>query len=503
MNIFPLLILLFLSIESYSQVGINTVTPDDSSILDISSSNKGLLIPRVRLMGTTNRFPITNPAESLLVYNLTTTADVTPGFYYWTGSAWKSLLPSTTIGGGGSNSWNLNGNNVGNNDFLGTTGGYQALKFKVSGNDFGQFHPGGGISLGFGSSGTANRSISFGDGSSAGQDAVAIGTSAKATNNESVAIGYGSRSIFRNVAIGLNATSAGNDAVVIGSSAVGNNQNTVVIGKGASGSGNDAIVIGTGSASTNQNTIAMGNLARATADQTIAMGSGASSNGYQAIAIGNNARGNNQNSVAIGNNSLSTLDNQIVLGGTSNTQVRTFGNLVVGGTNPYTLPNVRGNANQILKTNGAGIVSWQDDAITASNVAYGEIYKTAATVGINNSNPIPFEQSGPRKNLGTNGQTFIETGTIQGVYRITYTLSVDPKNNDVEFFLTKGLGSNNKIPGSSVYVSLNGNSSKTTLTKSMLVTVNTANQRFYVYSDISNNNFSILPGSSLAIELID
>lgn len=57
--------------------------PDASSMLDISSTNKGLLIPRVTLTQTTSTSPVTSPANSLLVYNTATVNDVTPGYYYW------------------------------------------------------------------------------------------------------------------------------------------------------------------------------------------------------------------------------------------------------------------------------------------------------------------------------------------------------------------------------------------------------------------------------------
>ncbi len=48
-------------------VGIQTSTPDSSAILDISSTSKGLLLPRIATMNN-----ITTPAEGLLVYDSTT-----------------------------------------------------------------------------------------------------------------------------------------------------------------------------------------------------------------------------------------------------------------------------------------------------------------------------------------------------------------------------------------------------------------------------------------------
>ena len=52
----------------YAQVGVGTTTPDVSSILDLSSTGKGLLMPRLT---TTQRDGIVSPAEGLIIYNTT------------------------------------------------------------------------------------------------------------------------------------------------------------------------------------------------------------------------------------------------------------------------------------------------------------------------------------------------------------------------------------------------------------------------------------------------
>lgn len=57
---------LLIQVSLNAQVGIGTTTPEVSSIVDINSNSKGLLIPR---MSTRDRLRITNPATSLLVYD--------------------------------------------------------------------------------------------------------------------------------------------------------------------------------------------------------------------------------------------------------------------------------------------------------------------------------------------------------------------------------------------------------------------------------------------------
>lgn len=79
-------------IGSYAQgVGIGT-TPDPSAMLDVSSTSRGLLAPRVALTGSTDATTISNGnVTSLLVYNTATAVDVIPGYYYWNGTAWVNL----------------------------------------------------------------------------------------------------------------------------------------------------------------------------------------------------------------------------------------------------------------------------------------------------------------------------------------------------------------------------------------------------------------------------
>ncbi|WP_044400938.1 hypothetical protein [Lacinutrix sp. Hel_I_90] len=66
--------------QSYSQVGINTTTPDASSVLDISSTTQGVLTPR---MTSVQRVAIASPAQGLLVFDTDDTS-----FYFYNGTIW-------------------------------------------------------------------------------------------------------------------------------------------------------------------------------------------------------------------------------------------------------------------------------------------------------------------------------------------------------------------------------------------------------------------------------
>lgn len=59
-------------LSASAQVGIGTNSPNASAQLDVTSTNKGFLPPRVALTATNSAGPITSPAAGLLVYNTAT-----------------------------------------------------------------------------------------------------------------------------------------------------------------------------------------------------------------------------------------------------------------------------------------------------------------------------------------------------------------------------------------------------------------------------------------------
>lgn len=97
------LLIMVVHVDGYAQsVGIGNSSPHASAQLDISSTNKGMLVPRIALTATNNASPVTNPADALLVYNTNTAGAganaVAPGFYYWNISAAKWTAISAAQG---------------------------------------------------------------------------------------------------------------------------------------------------------------------------------------------------------------------------------------------------------------------------------------------------------------------------------------------------------------------------------------------------------------------
>lgn len=113
-----MLSLAFLTIPTLTaqNIGVNATgaAPDAGAMLDVSSTNKGLLIPRVNITNLATIAPITGSATvSMLVYN--TNATTGQGYYYWNGATWVRLSTG--------DAWQLTGN-AGTNattNFLGTT----------------------------------------------------------------------------------------------------------------------------------------------------------------------------------------------------------------------------------------------------------------------------------------------------------------------------------------------------------------------------------------------
>jgi hypothetical protein len=86
-------------VRDSGNVGIGTLAPNINAQLEISSTNKGLLLPRVALSATNNASPLTAHVLGMVVYNTATAGSgstaVTPGFYTNDGTKWTRMVTST------------------------------------------------------------------------------------------------------------------------------------------------------------------------------------------------------------------------------------------------------------------------------------------------------------------------------------------------------------------------------------------------------------------------
>ena len=91
------ILFLLLSTRIFAQTGIGTTTPNASAKLDVFSTNKGFLPPRVTLTAVSDISTISSPAEGLLVYNIGSVG-LQAGYYYWNGANWATIATATLAG---------------------------------------------------------------------------------------------------------------------------------------------------------------------------------------------------------------------------------------------------------------------------------------------------------------------------------------------------------------------------------------------------------------------
>jgi len=90
-QIFTFLVAVLITASTYAQVGIGTSSPDASAALDITSTTKGLLIPR---MTNAQRLAIASPVAGLQVF----VTDFDGGsFMFYDGTKWGTLSFTKTI----------------------------------------------------------------------------------------------------------------------------------------------------------------------------------------------------------------------------------------------------------------------------------------------------------------------------------------------------------------------------------------------------------------------
>lgn len=86
----------------FSQVGINTITPNSSASLDVVSTSKGILYPRIALLNNTDQVTIPSPAKGLIVFNTNTSAAgstqvVKNNLYFWNGTMWNQVVDGDAV----------------------------------------------------------------------------------------------------------------------------------------------------------------------------------------------------------------------------------------------------------------------------------------------------------------------------------------------------------------------------------------------------------------------
>jgi len=336
-------LIVLLSLGTYAQVGINTdnSTPDNSAMLDVKSTTKGMLIPR---MDSAQRVAIATPATGLLVYQ----TDGTDGFYFYNGTVWVSLSDASHITSTLADA--DNDTKVQVEESLDD----DIIRFDMAGTEFFRMDSARFEVL------NSGNSVFIGD---------SAGANDNLSNNRNVFVGYQSGS--------ANTTGAFNSAN--GSQALHSN----ITGRYNTASGTQALQFNTtgnrnaasGFRALRNNTEGIGNTA--SGDEALSTNITGSNN----TALGRGADVTTDsltNATAIGYNAQVDSSNSLVLGGTGADAV----NVGIGLTNPSatldvvgTVQIVNGNeaAGKVLTSDSTGNATWQtasavvDEIVDADN----------------------------------------------------------------------------------------------------------------------------------------
>lgn len=304
-----------------AQVGIGISSPDRSSMLQVSSNNKGILFPSIALKSSTDQATIENPAEGLIVWNNGSGSLAEAGFYYWSKAKWNMLSVNTGNNGGGVTplaAWNNSATNSGNSGGANTnlalgTNTLDDLVFKVNSTTIGRLGVNNSISFGTAAN-AAQNGIALGNSSSAYQG-IAIGTNTSVTANESVALGANSKiSGYQSTAVGFNAKVTVNEATAIGNNAEASGFQSIALGYNAKTTTNDATAFGKNATASGFQSLAAGYNAKTTSNSETAIGYNALTNNQNSTAVGSGANASGQFSTTIGYGASTSQANAIIIG---------------------------------------------------------------------------------------------------------------------------------------------------------------------------------------------
>ncbi len=293
--------------------GIGTLIPNTSALLEMKSSTKGILIPR---MTQTQRNAIVTPATGLMIYQ----TNGTSGFYYYTGSAWAqisngkansnlgnlsatginvSLLPASTGAidlGSATKAWR----NLFLNGKVGIGTDSPLARLHVSDSSV-VFTAPGFIPLTPGPlpiSGQGRRMLWYADKAAFRAGGVSsVNWDKDSIGDYSFAAGINNRAKgFASIAFGLASLATGDYSFAVGEGDFATGENSVCFGK-------EAKATGVGSTAMGYLTVSSGMLSTAIGNRTTASGFTSTAMGFQTVASGSNSMATGEQTIASGNNS--------------------------------------------------------------------------------------------------------------------------------------------------------------------------------------------------------
>ncbi|MFP3594263.1 hypothetical protein [Chryseobacterium sp. SIMBA_038] len=86
-----IILILGISNKIKAQVGIGTANPSNNSVLEVSSTNMGVLLTRNNISSTATPPPLSAHVKGIITYNLSNSNDVSEGLYQNNGTKWNKV----------------------------------------------------------------------------------------------------------------------------------------------------------------------------------------------------------------------------------------------------------------------------------------------------------------------------------------------------------------------------------------------------------------------------
>lgn len=415
------------SVSQAQSFAVNTdgSAANPSAILDVKSTAKGMLIPR---MTKVQRNAIASPATGLLIYQ----TDDTTGFHYYNGTGWltfSNIENDPFWGANGNNIYNRNTGNVGiginnplarlhvsdSNVVFSATGDAPVTAGNVPISDAGRrmlWYPDkAAFRAGYVSAANWNKDsigkYSFAGGydvKAKGESSVSLGRSATASANYSIAIGHFSNASGDFSTAISNGTATDIYAVAIGEASTASARNATAIGFTTKAQG-------IGSFAGGYNTTAGANYSTALGFNTTV-----SINGLYATTLGYFSIASGENSTATGNTTIAVGFNSFTAG--NNTTAKANGSFSIGSYNDNqdNPPLVGENPTDRMFQIGNGISGARSNAVTvlrSGNVGIGTVAPHA---------PLEFSTAFTDKKIAlvdlvNSGDAFFGFGVNPGILR--------------------------------------------------------------------------------------
>jgi len=366
---------ILLNITAYAQVGIGTTTPDASSALDISSTDSGLLVPRMTFV---QRNLITTPAEGLLIYQ----TDATIGFWFYKGGTWTTLGTSgefQSVAGVVQNTTatatdDFAFGSTSLDDIAGLTDDAKISfdknksAFRAGTAQGTQWNDAnrGTYSTAFGVNATASgqSSTAFGEGSIAsGAASTAFGVNTQSTATRTTSFGVATQASGQSAtAFGETTTASGAAATAFGTNTTASGLRAVAFGSGTTASGAVATTFGENTTAVGTSATAFGSNTTANTFWATAFGNSTTASGGAATSFGTSTTASGESATAFGINNTAPSYGETTLGVFADNYTATSNNTYNATDRLFSIGNgtavgTRSNALTILKNGNIGLGS--------------------------------------------------------------------------------------------------------------------------------------------------